>query len=109
MVSTNNLLGHLQGMLLSERVVGGGKTRVGVSAQRPPEQQDEGLRLVHLVMDPTSTLLDPEGPPLGFGEESTPGHLLVGVLGEENVSVLEEVVLVFLGVLNFFREVGHIF
>ena len=79
-----------------------------ISAQRPAEQQDKGLRLMDFIVDPASRLLDTEGAPFLLQKESTAGHGSVDGLGQEDVAVLELVILILLAVLDLVGEVRHL-
>lgn len=72
------------------------ETGVRVSTNRSSKQQDEGLGLVDLVMDPAAGLLHTERSPFVLSEESLLRHLLEDVLGQEHMTVLIGVVLVLL-------------
>ena len=49
-----------------------------------------------LVVDPAAGLLDAERSPLVLGQESLLRHLFEDVLGEQNVAVLVNIILVLL-------------
>ena len=61
-----------------------------------------------LIVNPAARLLNSEGSPLVLGQESLLRHLLKDVLGEKHVTVLVDVVLVLLRILNFLGEVWHL-
>jgi hypothetical protein len=69
---------------------------VRVSTNRSSKQQDEGLRLVNLVMNPAAGLLNTERSPLVLSEQSLLRHLLEYVLGQQDMTVLVGVILVLL-------------
>ena len=72
------------------------------------EEEDEGLRLVDLVVRPAARLLDPDASPFHLGKDSAARDLLVDLLGEDNVSVFVEVIGVFVGVLDLSGVVRHL-
>ena len=79
-----------------------------VSAEGPPEEQDEGLGLVDLVVDPSTRLLNSERSPLLFEQQAVTRHVSIDGLGQKHVTILILIVLVLFGVLNLVREVRHI-
>ena len=90
-------------------MVGGRQAGIGVCPEGSSEEEDEGLWFMYFVVDPSSRLLDSDGSPLLLDQESPTLDLLVDVLGQEDVPVFEEVVLVFLRVFYLVRKVGHVF
>ena len=98
---------HLHLVLLRVRVGLGAHAGVRVRPKRTPEQQDEWLWFVHFIVYPSSALLDSKRSPLLFSEQAAAGHFLVDVLREQHVAVLEQVVLVLLGVFYVVGEVWH--
>ena len=62
-------------------MVGRRQAGVGVCAEGPSEEEDEWLWFVDFVVDPSSGLLDADGSPLLFDQESATLDLLVDVLG----------------------------
>jgi len=80
-----------------------------VCAEGPPEQQDEGLRVVDLVVDPPARLLHANLAPLVLQQETLGRQLLVELAGQQNVAVLILIVLILLAVFNVVGEVRHNF
>ena len=85
----------------------GRETSIGVGAFGSSEEEDVGFRSVDFVVDPTSALLNTKASPFHFGEESATGHLFVCMFGEDDVSILVEVIKVLVRVLDFVGEMGH--
>jgi hypothetical protein len=94
-------------MLVVEGVAGRRQACVWVCAQWPSEQEDERLRFVNFVMNPPSRLLHSKSSPLVLSEQARPWSLLVNMLGQENVSIFEVLILVFLRILDLVWEVRH--
>ena len=80
---------------------------VGVSSKRSSEEKNEGLGFVDFVVDPASGLLNTKTSPFAFREESSSGDLLVDGFREEDMTVLIDLVVVLLRVLDFVRVVRH--
>ncbi len=59
------------------------------------------------VVDPASRLLNSKASPFAFGEESATRDLLVGCLGKEYMSVLIDLVVVLLAVLDLVGVMRH--
>lgn len=63
---------------------------------------------MQFVMGPTAGLLHSQCTPLAFRKQAASRHFLVDVLREEDVSVLIDVVHVFVGVFNFVGVMRHV-
>ena len=86
---------------------GGREASVGIGSERAAEEENEGLGLVDLVVDPASRLLDSEASPLALRKQSSSWDLLVDGLRQQHVAVLVEGVVVLLAVLDIVRVVRH--
>ncbi len=94
MGSLHDLGIHLHGVLLIIRVAGRRQSSVRVSSQRSSKKKNKGFRFMHFIMNPPPGLLNAKCPPFCLSEQSAPCHFLIGMFGEEHMSVLKEIVLV---------------
>ena len=83
------------------------KSRGSIGTEGSSKEEDEGFGLMDLVVDPSSALGHTDSTPFVLGQESASWNAFVDILWQENVSVLVEVITVFLRVLNLVWEVWH--
>lgn len=86
--------------------LGIGDTRLGLSVVLgAPEQHDVWLGSMDRVMHPSARLLNANASPLGLAEKATLGKQSCNLCRKHYVPVLEDVVVVFFGVLDL--VMGH--
>lgn len=95
---------HLVGLMIP---IGRWQTSVRVSAKWSPEEQNERFWLVYFIVCPASALLHSQCPPLHFTQQSVTRHILKQVLRQHHMSILIQLILVFLTVYSLIRVVGH--
>jgi hypothetical protein len=98
-------------VLLVARVIDRAVAGVRIGALRPSEKEDEWLGVMDAIVYPAARLLDSEVAPLFLREQATAHlgltHIVIESLRKHDMSVLIEVIGIFLRVLNLIRVVRH--
>ena len=78
-----------------------------LSSEGTSEQENEGLRFVNFVMDPTARLLDTNRTPFFLEKKTAAWHISINSFRQKNMSILIFIVLILLGIFNLVWEVWH--